>query len=121
MKYFLRLFPYLRPYWKLAVTSAVITVLGAGASLLSPWPLQLLVDNVLGSMPLPAILAQPLGSVLTNRTSLLIFAVLAGLVITAVQGAMNVFHNYVNTKIEQSIVLDFRGDLFRHAQRLSVA
>ena len=29
--------------------------------------------------------------------------------------------NYVNTKIDQSMVLDFRSDLFQHAQRLSLA
>ena len=30
-------------------------------------------------------------------------------------------NNYVNTKIEQNMVLDLRSDMFAHAQRLSLA
>ena len=37
------------------------------------------------------------------------------------EGALNVLHNYVTTKLDQYMVLDFRSDLFRHAQRLSLA
>ena len=38
-----------------------------------------------------------------------------------VQNGLSVLDSYVNTKIDQSMVLDFRSDLFRHAQRLSLA
>ncbi len=34
----------------------VLVVLGAAASLLQPWPLKILVDNVLGDHPLPGFL-----------------------------------------------------------------
>ena len=57
MTYFWRVLRYLRPYWKLAVGSVIITIASAAASLLAPWPLKLLVDNVLGSQPVPPILA----------------------------------------------------------------
>ncbi len=57
MTYFWRVLRYLRPYWKLAICSVVITIASAMASLLTPWPLKLLVDNVLGGQPVPPILA----------------------------------------------------------------
>ena len=56
MKYLPRVFAYLRPYWKLAAFSIVLTVLAALAGLLAPWPLKLVIDNVLGDLPLPAVL-----------------------------------------------------------------
>ena len=62
MKYFWRVFRYLRPYWKLAVGSVIITIASVAAGLLMPWPLKILVDNVLGSQPVPTILAGPGGA-----------------------------------------------------------
>jgi ATP-binding cassette subfamily B protein/subfamily B ATP-binding cassette protein MsbA len=121
VKYFPRVLRYLRPYWKLAVLSVVLLVLGALAGLLAPWPLQILFDNVLEDKPLPHFLAVVLGPVAQSRAALLVFAVVAGVVVTLLQHSLTVFDNYVNTRIDQSMVLDFRSDLFRHAQRLSLA
>jgi ATP-binding cassette subfamily B protein/subfamily B ATP-binding cassette protein MsbA len=118
VKYFPRVLRYLRPHWKLAVVSVVLIVLSALFSLLVPWPLKFLVDNVLGQEPLPPFLARLVGE---SRGVLLLFAVGAGLGFTLVQHALTVLDNYVNTKIDQSMVLDFRSDLFQHAQRLSLA
>jgi ATP-binding cassette subfamily B protein len=109
---------YLRPHWKLAMVSVALIVLGALFGLLLPWPLKFLIDNVLQDEPLPDFLASVFG---TNRTALLIFAVVAGLLFTFVQSALAVLDTYVNTKIDQSMILAFRSDLFRHAQRLSLA
>jgi ATP-binding cassette, subfamily B, bacterial len=85
--------------------------------LLAPWPLQILVDNVLGAKAPP----DWLSFVPADTTSLLFFAVLGGLAITLVSNGLNIFSNYINTRLEQRIVLDFRADLFSHAQKLSVA
>src|SRR4030095_10691219 len=45
----------------------------------------------------------------------------AGFLVTLLLHFLNVLSNYVNTKLEQRMVLDFRSDLFEHAQRLSLA
>src|SRR5918994_1424966 len=113
-----RVWPYLRPRWKLAVSSMILVFVAAGVSLLLPWPLALVFDSVLGNKPLPAILA-PLGSL--DRTTLLILLALAGLALTAGSGILAVVDDYVNTTLDQRIVLAFRGDLFEHAQSLSPA
>ena len=42
----------------------------------------------------------------------------AGVAVTLLIHGLSVLDNYVNTRIDQSMVLDFRSDLFQHAQRL---
>jgi ATP-binding cassette subfamily B protein/subfamily B ATP-binding cassette protein MsbA len=121
VKHSLRVLRYLRPYWKLAVFSLVLMIGGSLAGLLVPWPLQFLVDHVLQGEPLPPRMAWLLGGLAASRMSLLVFAVGAGLLAVLLQNGLSVLDNYVNTKIDQSMVLDFRSDLFQHAQRLSLA
>ena len=118
MTYFWRVLHYLRPYWKLAVGSVIITIASVAAGLLTPWPLKILVDNVLGSQPVPTILARAGGS---DRTVLLALVIGGGLFVTLMVNLLNVLENYVNTKLNLSMGLDFRGDLFQHAQRLSMS
>ena len=48
-------------------------------------------------------------------------AVLAGLTFTLLVNGLSVAMSYLNTRLEQGIILDFRSDLFHHAERLSVA
>ncbi len=117
-KTFRRVLPYLRSYWKLAVSSLIFTFLAAGFSLLLPWPLAITFDSVLGDQPLPDILAPFFGSM--ERITLLVLLALAGLGFVAGQGIIAVLNQYVQTKVEQRMVLDFRSDLFQHAQRLSL-
>jgi ATP-binding cassette subfamily B protein len=120
VKYLRRILPYLRPYWLLALISVAGTLLDTGANLLAPWPLKILVDNALGNKPLPSYLANPLGSLAHDRSTLIVVAVIAGLIVTFLAGALSVLTNFVNTRIEQRVVLDFRSDLFHKAQRLGI-
>ena len=46
---------------------------------------------------------------------------MAGLLASLLVNLVDVAENYVNTKLNLSIGLDFRGDLFQHAQRLSMS
>lgn len=121
MKYFPRVLRYLRPYWKLAAVSVALIVLGALSGLLAPWPLKVLVDNVLQGQPLPPAVRGLLGAWMEDRSVLLVAAVVAGLLVAVLHNGLNVLDNYVNTKLQQKMALDFRGDLFQHAQRLSLA
>lgn len=120
MKYFLRSLPYLRPHWKLATVSVGIIFLSSLATLLAPWPLKILFDSVIANHPLPLIIDRALGSVAEDRLNLLILASVAGFGITLIGNGLAVLESYVNTRIDQRIVLDFRSDLFQHAQRLSL-
>jgi ABC-type multidrug transport system fused ATPase/permease subunit len=119
--YLLRVLPYVRPYWRLGASSVWLTIGAAAFGLLAPWPLKILVDNVIGRDPLPPALAGMLGELGSQRLLVLALTVAAGLVIAIIGGAIHVLNSYINTKLEQRIIADFRSDLFRHTERLSVA
>jgi ATP-binding cassette subfamily B protein/subfamily B ATP-binding cassette protein MsbA len=116
-----RVLHYLKPYRGLALWSVALVVAGSLAGLLVPWPLQVLIDNVLGGEPLRPGLAWVLGPLGGSRRGMLCFAVVAGVVVVLIQHGLTVLDNYVNTRIELGMTLNFRADLFRHAQRLSLA
>jgi ATP-binding cassette, subfamily B, bacterial len=121
MKNVPRVLRYLLPYWRLGVASIVITILGSGVALLLPWPLKILVDNVLSNQPAPPPLDQILGAIATDRVHFLMAAVAGGVVLALMENGLTVLGNFVDTKLHQYMVLDFRSDLFQHAQRLSLA
>src|SRR5918997_7107437 len=114
-----RILPYLRPYWKLAVLALLLTLLAALFSLLLPWPLALMFDSVIGGSPLPAALEPLFGSL--GRVQLLVLLAVGAVALTAMQGIFGVLEQYITAKIDQYMTLEFRSDLFRHAQRLSFA
>ena len=122
MNYLPRVFQYLRPYWRLAAFSILLTVLAALTGLVAPWPLKLVIDNVIGNLPLPPALAALTSSWLAGgKVPLLIAVVGAGLLVTVLHHAIAVLQSYITTTFEQKMILDFRSDLFEHAQRLSMA
>jgi ABC-type multidrug transport system fused ATPase/permease subunit len=118
LKDFPRVMPYLRPHKRLAGMSLGMVLLSTLMALLAPWPLALLIDTVLGNKPLPSLLGALDG---LGVYTLLAVAVASGLIITALEHGLAVVDDYVNTKLDQNMVLDLRSDLFRHAQRLSMA
>jgi ATP-binding cassette, subfamily B, bacterial len=119
--YVRRVLRFLIPYRRLAATSVVVTAFSSLAAVLTPWPLKIIVDNVLGKQPLPPALAWMAGRAADNQIELLLIVAAAGLLIVLMQNTLHVLGNYVNTKIEQYITLDFRSTLFLHIQRLSLA
>ena len=109
---------YLRPYRPLAGISIALTVALAVVALAEPWPLAFIVDTVLADRKAPGFITAVVGE---GRGSLILCAVGLSLLITLLSGGLAVVNEYVTTKIDQRMVLDFRSDLFRHAQRLSLA
>src|SRR5829696_2252674 len=117
-KDFPRILPYLRPHKQLAFLSVGMVGFSALMALLSPWPLALLIDTVLGNKPLPALVGFLDG---LDPYTLLVIAVLSGLLVTGLEHGLAVVDDYVHTKLDQNMVLDLRSDLFRHAQRMSLS
>jgi ATP-binding cassette subfamily B protein/subfamily B ATP-binding cassette protein MsbA len=112
---------YLRPHWKMALVSVALLVASSGAALLAPWPLLILIDNVLGDRPLPPFLARLAGPLADSQNGLLLATVLGGLLVAVITGLLSVLQSYVNVFIDQRISLDFRADALRHTMRLSLA
>ena len=111
--------PYLRPYRKLVVLSSILTVLGAAVGLAAPWPLALVIDDVIGGSTPPSVL-QPLFGDNPDPYRLLVFIAAFGFLVSVLDHGIRVFSDYVNAKIEQNIVLDLRSKLFDHVTQLSL-
>lgn len=121
LNYVIRVMRYLRPHWRLTTGSVAVTILSAAAALLTPWPLKVVVDHVLGQAPVPAWMADGLGPLVQSPISLLLLAVTGSLILALTENGLQVAGNYVNTKIDQHITMDFRSQLFLHAQRMPLA
>jgi ATP-binding cassette subfamily B protein len=121
VKYLPRVFKYLRPYRGLAAVAVLVTILSALVSLLAPWPLKIVVDNILGPQPWPVVLHSLAGRVGGGKVGLLIVVVIGTLLIAALHNGLHVLQSYVTTNFAQRMILDFRSDMFQHAQRLSLA
>ena len=119
MRLLVRVLPYLRPYLPLAMLAVLVTLVAVAAGLLVPWPLKIVIDNVLGDRPMHPRLARWVGDL--GSGTVLALVVSAGLVLTLLSNALSVAMSYLKTRLEQAIILDFRSDLFHHAERLSVA
>jgi ATP-binding cassette, subfamily B, bacterial len=111
-----KLLPYFRPY-RLALLWALLQIfLITGFELLKPWPLQVVIDNVLGGkrFPVEALAFAP-------PSALLLIACCAIVVIHLGAGALTLLHNYTTIRVGQNMVNDLRGALYGHLQRLSLA
>jgi ABC-type multidrug transport system fused ATPase/permease subunit/glycosyltransferase involved in cell wall biosynthesis len=113
-----RILPYLKPYRKLAVVSVLLTILTALVALAQPWPLAFTVDSIIGDKGAPSWVTGTFGS---STGSLIAFAVFATLMLTLLSGGIEIWNEYLSTKIDQWMVLDLRSDMFKHAQKLSLA
>src|SRR5438309_7014916 len=111
-----QVFSSLRPYRAMLGFALAQVVLIGGAELLKPWPLKLVIDNVLGSQQLSWSLVAG-----WSRATLLLAACAGLVVVYIVLGALNMLNNYTTARIGQNMVNDLRGALYTHLQRLSLA
>ncbi|MBI3302693.1 MAG: ABC transporter ATP-binding protein [Deltaproteobacteria bacterium] len=111
-----QVFASLRPYRGMFSFALAQVVLIGGAELLKPWPLKLIIDNVLGGQPLAW---PPVSS--WSRETLLLAACVALVGIYLVLGGLTLFSNYTTISIGHRMVNDLRRDLYSHLQRLSLA
>jgi ATP-binding cassette subfamily B protein len=111
-----KLFPYLKAYrWQIAWALAQVFLI-AGFELLKPWPLQIVIDDVLGGKK------PPFAPLADWTPSLLLLAACAGIVVVNVgSGALTLLHNNTAIRVGQNMVNDLRGALYAHLQRLSLA
>jgi ATP-binding cassette, subfamily B, bacterial len=112
----LKLLPYLRPHRARFAAALAQVFLIAGFELLKPWPLQVVIDHVLGGkkVTLPVIGGWDAGT-------LLVAACLGIVVVHFCGGALTLWHNRTTIGVGQRMVNDVRGALYSHLQRLSLA
>ena len=121
LRLYRRLLEEARAYWPHIGLLSLINLLATPIALLTPIPLKIAVDSIIGSAPLPrfytavfpaAWLSSTLGAILVT----------AGLLVAI--GALDEAQGFgawlLETYTGERLVLDFRARLFRHVQRLSL-
>jgi ATP-binding cassette subfamily B protein len=117
-----QMFSLLRPHWK-TLSLALLAVIGeTAADLLEPWPLKVIVDNLLQSKPLPqwlnALISHTAGS---EKYAILNFAVSAVAVIAIFGAVSSYMEKYLTTSVGQWVMHDLRRALYQHIHHLSLA
>ena len=111
-----------RPYHKWLAIVFIAMLLETAMSMAAPWPLKVVIDNVLGTHPLPEWLHWlrdlPLGH---SKMGLAALAAL-GVVLIAVIGAVATYvDNYYTESVGQYVANDLRMRVDNHLERLSLA
>lgn len=112
----------LRSHWK-GLTIALVAVLGETLTdILQPWPIKIIVDNILQNKKLPhwlgAIVSGYFGH---NKFSILNFSVAAVAAIAVLGAVSSYVEKYMTTSVGQWVTHDLRRTLYNHIQRLSLA
>lgn len=118
--YLPRVLRYLRPYWNFAILSVGVSTALTLVGLLTPWPMKLLIDSVIGSDPLPPAVSTIVGRTVEPMTMLWL-VIGAQLLLAVLANGLSVLSSYASTRLDLGMSLDFRSDLFQHVQRLSLA
>jgi ATP-binding cassette subfamily B protein len=116
----------LKPHSK-ALAFGFLAVIGESASsLLEPWPLKIVLDNVLKSKPstgrgqawLHGLIASVAG---TDKLAIIKFAALAVVAIAILGALCSYTEKYFTTSVGQWVMHDLRRTLYSHIQRMSLA
>jgi ABC-type multidrug transport system fused ATPase/permease subunit len=122
---------FLRPYRRrvAVLTGLLVSEIGLGA--LAPWPLAVVIDQVLGGKPLqggitpwPAIdgylVQAKVALTHNNQVAFLVVVVIAGVVLQVVNQLVSAYGTQVQVDTGQRMVYDLRSRLFQHLTALGL-
>ena len=116
------IFEFVRPYRRWVVIILLAMFAQTVASLATPWPLKIVLDNAIGEQPLPKWLAWLLGpSLADDRMGIVAMAALAIVLITAINSVGNFFNFYYSESVGQWAADGMRMRVFRHLDRFSLS
>jgi ABC-type multidrug transport system fused ATPase/permease subunit len=112
---------YLWPYRRQVVLLSALLLLEIAFGALQPWPLKIVIDNILSQHPLPeparSWIAQTIGD---SRLTLLVAVVVGGVALQVVNQLTSAWATRVQVDAGQRMVYDLRGRLFQHLQSLGL-
>src|SRR2546428_13594106 len=116
---FRRLLSQARPYWPHVAALFLLSLLSSPLSLLGPLPLKIAVDSVIGSHPLPHVIAPFVPEAITHSPAVLL-AIAVGLLVAValmrqLQGLTNTL---LQAYVKEKLVQNFRGRPFRRVHGL---
>jgi subfamily B ATP-binding cassette protein MsbA len=112
----------LKPHIRILLLGLAAVLGESIANLLEPWPLKVVLDNVLRSRTANDLLSQLILSRFDgDKLRLLELAALAVLAIALAGGLCSYYEKYVTTSVGQWVTHDLRRALYSHMQRLSLS
>jgi ABC-type multidrug transport system fused ATPase/permease subunit len=112
----------LRPYKKWLFLIYCAMSVEALMGLAAPWPLKIIIDNVIGKQPLPDLLSWLNGTVVTSDYSTMAIVAAASLLLFVLIGSVAGYVNsYYTESVSQYVANDLRQRMYHHLQRLSLA
>src|SRR3982751_5756364 len=111
----------LRPHWKAMMLALFAVAVEAAAELLEPWPLMIVIDNVLQSKPLHGPVVSIVNWFGGDKQSLIEFSVAFVAIIAIAGAASSYLENWLTTTVGQRIMHELRRTVYHHIQRLSLA
>jgi ABC-type multidrug transport system fused ATPase/permease subunit len=111
-----------RRYRKWVVVIVIAMLAETLIGLATPWPLKIIIDNIIENRPLPGWL-QWVNEWLpgNNKMQLATLAALSFVLIAALGSVATMIENYYNEKVSQHIANDLRRKLYHHLQNLSLS
>jgi ABC-type multidrug transport system fused ATPase/permease subunit len=112
----------IRPYRRTLVVILLAMLVETVMSLATPWPLKIILDNVVGDHRMAPWLHRLIGPLLENGSRLHVAALAAlAFVLISVLGAMaSYIDNYYTESVGQWVAHDLRMRMYQHLQRLSL-
>jgi ABC-type multidrug transport system fused ATPase/permease subunit len=112
----------IRPYRRTLLIILLAMLVETAMSLATPWPLKIILDNVVGNHKLAPWLHRLIGPLLEGGSRLHVAAVAALVfVLIAVLGAVaSYIDNYYTESVGQWVAHDLRMRMYHHMQRLSL-
>jgi ABC-type multidrug transport system fused ATPase/permease subunit len=110
-----------RPYRKWLLIIFIAMLAETAMSLAAPWPLKIIIDNVIGHHHLPPWLVMvrdmlPGG----HKRELAALAAVAMILLTALGGIASYINNYFTESVAQYVANDLRRQMYHHLLRLSL-
>jgi ATP-binding cassette, subfamily B, bacterial len=99
-----------------------LSLISTPIALLTPLPLKIVVDSVLGDKPLPGFMQYVVPGFMTDsKGMILILTVVLVMIVALISQLRGISSLILETYTGEKLVMDFRARLFRHAQRLSLS
>src|SRR5947209_2746639 len=119
---FRRLFSQAKPYWPHVAALFLLSLLSSPLSLLTPLPLKIAVDSVIGSHPIPHVISPFVPEAIAHSPAGLLALAVALLVgVALLRQLQGLTNTLLQAYVKEKLVQNFRTRLFRHVQRLSLA
>ena len=113
----------IRPYRGTLLIILIAMLVQTAMSVAGPWPLKIILDNVVGSHKLSPEMTHLLGPLLRGEGKMKIAeaAAIAAVLIALIGATMSYIANYLTTSVGQWVANDLRLKTYHHLQQLSLS